>query len=165
MSDLDRLTQLADLMLQRAGRVAGLEEELKEAKGEHREIEREMLPELMAELGLSEFTLSSGKTIKVEADVTCSITEKNRNLALRWLRDNDFESLIKTEVKVVMPRGEYESAMKLAEELSQNYDGVEAKESVHASTLKSFIKEQMAEGRTPPIDLFSIFAFNKATVK
>ena len=41
----------------------------------------------------------------------------------------------------------------------------EVKEAVHPATLKSFVKERMAAGASPPADMFGIFPYDKAKVK
>lgn len=160
MSELKRITDLANLMVTQRKYVEEMEERLTAAKSELRRIETEDLPELMREIGMKSFQLEDGSVVEVTDEVDCSITEANRARAHDWLLANGFGGLIKTEVVVAFGKGEHEAAMKCAEEV-----GGVAQERVHPSTLKSFIKEQMAKGAAVPFDLFSVHPYSKAKLK
>ena len=75
MSDVKRAVQLAELLLTLRQRVDRLESELAAAKADAQRVEQEDLPELMQELGLSKFSLTTGETLEVQPDVACSISD------------------------------------------------------------------------------------------
>lgn len=162
MSDLDRIRKLAELMVKKRDKVDALKDELKTAQEEYRAIEQEDLPELMSEVGLSEIKLDSGETITIKEEVSCSITSAKKNLAIKWLIDHGFGGLVKTEVKVAFERGDRDNAVACATQLGETHEGVQVDEAVHPATLKSFVKEQLAEGTAIPFDLFSIHPYNVA---
>lgn len=159
MSDLQRAVQLAELLLKLRDNVARLETELEAAKKDMRRVEQEDLPDLMQELGLETFKLKSGETIEVKPEVDCGITEERRAKAHDWLTTNGFGGLIKTEVVAKFGRDEREAAVACAEQI-----GGEMIERVHPSTLKSFVKEQMAAGKPVPFDLFGVHPYNKVKI-
>ena len=159
MSDLHRAVQLAELLLKLRENVARLEGELETAKKDMRRVEQEDLPELMQELGLETFKLKSGETIEVKPEIDCGITEERRAKAHDWLTANGFGGLIKTEVVAKFGRDEREAAVACAEQI-----GGEMVERVHPSTLKSFIKEQMAAGNAVPFELFGVHPYNKVKI-
>lgn len=159
MSDLHRAVQLAELLLKLRENVARLEGELETAKKDMRRVEQEDLPELMQELGLETFKLKSGETIEVKPEIDCGITEERRAKAHDWLTANGFGGLIKTEVVAKFGRDEREAAVACAEQI-----GGEMVERVHPSTLKSFIKEQMAAGKAVPFELFGVHPYNKVKI-
>lgn len=159
MSDLQRAVQLAELLLKLRENVARLETELEAAKKDMRRVEQEDLPDLMQELGLETFKLKSGETIEVKPEVDCGITEERRAKAHDWLTTNGFGGLIKTEVVAKFGRDEREAAVACAEQI-----GGEMIERVHPSTLKSFVKEQMAAGKPVPFDLFGVHPYNKVKI-
>lgn len=159
MSDLQRALKLAELLLAARKNVETLDNQLKTAKDEVRRLEQEDLPELMQELGLETFKLTSGETIEVKQDVECGISEERRARAHAWLTANGFGGLIKTEVVAKFGRDEHEAAVACAEQI-----GGEMIERVHPSTLKSFVKEQMEAGRAIPFDLFGIHPFNRVKI-
>ncbi len=159
MSDLQRAVQLAELLLKLRENVTRLETELEAAKKDVRRVEQEDLPDLMQELGLETFKLKSGETIEVKPEVDCGISEERRAKAHDWLTVNGFGGLIKTEVVAKFGRDEREAAVACAEQI-----GGEMIERVHPSTLKSFVKEQMAAGKPLPFDLFGVHPYNKVKI-
>ncbi len=164
MSDLQRAVQLAELLIQLRTKVEDLEAQLATAKADVRRVEQEDLPDLMQELGLETFRLTSGETIEVKPEVDCSSTEEKRRAAHDWLSANGFGGLIKTEVVVTFGRGEHDEAEGFAKEVAEQGKAPAVVERVHPSTLKSFVKEQMAAGKPVPFDLFGVFPYNKVKI-
>lgn len=165
MSDLARIVKLAELLVKQQQEVTEAEALLKKAKEAMLRTEREDLPTLMQEIGLQEMKLSDGQIVRLEEDLTTSITESTRPMALRWLLDNNFGGLIKTFVSVQFGRGEHDAAVQVRDELAGKYGDVTLKEDVHSSTLKSFVKEQLKAGTPVPFDLFNVFPFTKAVIR
>ena len=159
MSDLQRVVQLAELLLKLRQNVERLETELKTAKEDVRRVEQEDLPDLMQELGLQTFKLATGEVVDVKQDVECGISEERRARAHAWLTENGFGGLIKTEVVARFGRDQRDAAVAVAEQI-----GSEMIERVHPATLKSFVKEQMEAGRAIPFDLFAIHPFNRVKI-
>ena len=159
MSDLQRAVQLAELLLQMRNKVQDMEKQLEVAKADLRRVEQEDLPELMQELGLETFKLKTGETIEVKPEIDCGISEERRRAAHDWLTANGFGGLIKTEVVAKFGRDERDAAVACAQQI-----GGEMIERVHPSTLKSFVKEQMAAGKPVPFDLFGVHPYNKVKV-
>ena len=159
MSDLQRAVQLAELLLKLRQNVERLETELEAAKKDMRRVEQEDLPDLMQELGLETFKLTTGELIEVKPEVECGISEERRARAHAWLTENGFGGLIKTEVVAKFGREEREAAVACAQQI-----GGEMIERVHPSTLKSFVKEQMAAGKPVPFDLFGVHPYNKVKI-
>lgn len=164
MSDLQRAVQLAELLIELRNKVEDLETQLTAAKADVRRVEQEDLPDLMQELGLETFKLKTGQVIEVKPEVDCSITEEKRAAAHSWLVDRGFGGLIKTEVVVTFGRGEHDAAEDFANECAERGKQPNLVERVHPSTLKSFVKEQMAAGRPLPFDLFGVHPYNKVKI-
>ena len=164
MSDLQRAVQLAELLLQMRNKVQDMEKQLEVAKADLRRVEQEDLPELMQELGLETFKLKTGETIEVKPEIDCGISEERRRAAHDWLTANGFGGLIKTEVVVTFGRGEHDAAEDFAEEVTKQGKQPNLVERVHPSTLKSFVKEQMAAGNPVPFDLFGVHPYNKVKI-
>ena len=162
---LERAVQLAELLVELRANVTRLERQLEVAKADARRVEQEDLPELMSELGLETFRLKSGEVIEVKQEVECGISEDRRRAAHDWLLQHGFGGLIKTEVVTTFGRGEIEQAQQLAADIAENTGNTPAVvERVHPSTLKSFVKEQMAAGKPVPFDLFGVHPFNKVKI-
>lgn len=162
---IKRITVLGELMLAAEKKVIAAELELKKAKEEFTRLERNDLPDLMAELGLNMFKLPDGSVFELVEDVTCGISEERRPAAHRWIRDNGYEGLIKTELKMTFSPDELQKATELANELDGRGFSPEEKETIHAARLKSFVKERLEKGDAIPFDLFGINPFNRVKVK
>lgn len=165
MSELKRIVKLAEILVTQTKLQKDLEAKLKIAKADVLRTEREDLPALMEEVGLKEVTLEDGSVIKIVGDVSAGITAKTKTAALDWLLKNNFGGLIKTNIAVSFGRGERDEAEKARDDLTGKYSDVALSEAVHPATLKSFVKEQLAEGKPVPFDLFNVHPYNKATLK
>lgn len=172
MSDeLKRIVLMAEQLLEAQEQVKRLTDSLAEAKKLQAQLEQEDLPSMMQELGFKSFALKDGRQLELVEDVQCGITEANHQAAMRWLDENNFGGLIKTRLEATFNRENRAEALELAAHMREEaqkhevtVDPVVA-ESVHAATLKSFIKEQLAKGAKLPFDLFSIHPFNRVKIK
>lgn len=165
MSELQRVVELANLLVKERMNVASLKVDLEDAERNVRRLEQEDIPELMREIGITSFKLQDGSSVDVVEDITCGITEARRDVAHRWLIDNGFGGLIKTEVVVEFGRGEQDAATELRNKLGQFTDRQpHVSEKVHPQTLKSFLKEQLAAGSPVPFETFGLNAFNKVKI-
>lgn len=166
-TDLKRLVQLAELMVAKELEYAEKEKELAELRTVCLRLEREDIPMLMAEVGLSEIKLANGKKVTLKEEVDAKITEANKPKAFAWLLDHGYGGIIKTLVAVQFGKGEHDEAAKIAATLQSKYKDhvVALDESVHHSTLKAFVKERMKEGEAIPIDLFGVYPYTMAVIK
>ena len=161
-----QITTIVAVREQHTAKVAELEAELKRTNDMITSIDRVDLPELMREAELSELKLTDGTQVKLGEKVQASISEANRAAAHKWLVDNGFGGIIKTQVAVAFPADQNEAARSLSLELAEAYgNAVEVKDTVHATTLKSFVTEQLEGGRAIPMDLFGVFTFSEVKVK
>lgn len=152
--DLSEISQLARLLVDYDREVEAAEEALRKVKENARRVREEALPSAMESVGLTTIKLASGEKVEVKPEVYCSIPVDGREKAYRWLEDNGFGSLIKTEVSMSFGRNERERAQKLAASLMEQGYPAEMAMSVHAQTLKAIIKEQLEAAKPIPLDLF-----------
>lgn len=166
MSDaLNRITAMANMLMYAVENVANLEKELVAAKAAHSRIEREDLPELMREFGISKIRLESGVSVEVIDDLSCSISEANKSAAYDWLRSFNFDGIIKTQLSLAFDRGENQTALQIADQMAKTFHmRPSIDEKIHPQTLKAFLKERMADGDSLPNELFGIFNFSKAKI-
>ena len=164
-SGLKRVSALAEEQLRLEDQVKKLEELVVELKEQHRKIAEYDLPDAMTQAGLKEFKLVNGAKITVEPFYSGKIAPENEEAALKWLRDNDLESLIKHDITVPLGRGNEEVANEIVSFLQDLHVSYTDKEFVHHSTLKSFIKSQAEAGVNWPSHLFGAFIGRKAKIK
>jgi hypothetical protein len=161
-AELSRVTELSLLMAMQKSKVEALEEDLARAKEAFRRTAEEDLPELMREIGLASIKLEDGSSVEVRDEVDAALTADKKAAALDWLQANGFGGIIKTTVSVAFDKSEREHALETRNRLHEQGLQAELNEGVHPSTLKSFVKEQLAAGTAVPFDLFSIRPYSKA---
>lgn len=154
MTTLDEVSALARALIDAECEVSKVEQKLKDAKEHARVLREETIPSVMQELGLESLTLDTGQKLKVAQDVYASIPTENKTRAYDWLGENGFGGLIKVNVEVQFSKGEQEKAIELYKKLAEEMPNVTCEQSVHAMTLKAFLKEQLAQGSNIPLDLF-----------
>jgi hypothetical protein len=124
------------------------------------------IPELMDEMGVQEFTLTSGRKVSIRKQYYASIPKDKRDAAFAWLTEHGHEELIKVEVEVQFGRGEFETAVDFARRLAEaGYNALPHKD-VNAQTLKAWVKRMIEsdEGEFP-MELFNPYIQRKAIIK
>ena len=164
-SELSTVSVLANKQLQLAKELEQLELDVKAKKEELRLTSEQELPDAMAAAGLNEITLSTGEKISVGEFYSAHISKANQEVAYRCLIDNGHEGLIKNEVLDKFNREESEAVDQTVEALKTRGLDPQIKQSVHPSTLKAFVKEQLTTGKDIPSEPFGIYIGTKATIK
>jgi|19_taG_2_1085344.scaffolds.fasta_scaffold05962_3 hypothetical protein len=166
MIDLERLVTLSNSMTEKERKVEELEEELRRAKQDLRDVQEEQIPDIMMELGVTDVTLSDGRKLTIKEDLHCKIADKNRKEAHDWMIENGFGDIIKNQVVVNVETGNQEALNSLLGVLSSNqYEDYSLKNNIHFQTLKKFVKENIEAGVDIPLNLFGVFMSKKAQIK
>ena len=76
------------------------EEALKEKKKQIEHLSGEVIPTMIAEMGLSHLKLMDGSSVDVKPFYSANITVANKEKAFKWLRDNGLGDIIKNEISV-----------------------------------------------------------------
>ena len=82
------------------------EDALKQKKKNFEHLSAEVIPTMMAEMGLSHLKLMDGSSVDVKPNYSASITIANKDAAFQWLRDNNLGDIIKNEISVSFGRNE-----------------------------------------------------------
>lgn len=120
---LARLSALAAQQTKAEEIVQDAEENLKKHQAHLDNIAEEQIPDLMEELGITEFKTKSGLKITVSEKVRCR--QLTSSAGLQWLRENGQGGLIKSQVVVPFTRGTDSEAQKLVDRLAG--DGMAAR--------------------------------------
>ena len=82
--------------------IAAIEEQLKKKKEEADHISSKIIPELLAEQGLSEIKLADGSKVSVKKEFRATLPKDDirREAAYQWLRDQGLGDIIKNNVFV-----------------------------------------------------------------
>jgi hypothetical protein len=138
---------------------------LQESKAKSQRLEEVAIPELMQQLGIDELKLKSGDKISLQPVYSASVPDERKPAAWAWLREHDFGSLIKTTFKMSFGMGEEKEVDKAKVALDKKGIPYICIEDVHASTLKSFVKERYEKGEQFPEAIFGAFTKTVARLK
>lgn len=162
------IKQIADLASKQERliqQIAAAEEDLKKLEEDLRQVSEVDLPAAMFEAGISSFTLENGKKVSTKEEVYASIPAAKAEEAYAWLTQNGYGSIIKHVVSASFGKDEDSRAQEFVHAAHELGLKCEDKRSVHASTLKAFVKEQLQQGKNIPLELFGAYQVTKATVK
>jgi len=141
------------------------EEALKQKKKDFEHLSGEVIPTMMAEMGLSHLKLMDGSSVDVKPNYSASITIANKDAAFQWLRDNNLGDIIKNEISVSFGRNEDNKAADYASLASERGYQPTQKLKVEPMTLKALVRERIEAGKELPTELFNVFVGNKTTIK
>ena len=166
--DQQGLTSVAALARQirdKEETISRLEETLKEEKKTLLKLTDEEMPAMLAEIGISSFSLDDGSTVEVKQTYGASILVDNRPAAYEWLRDNGYDDIIKNTVLCQFGRREDDRASSFAAFAQQQGYVPEQKTEIHPQTLRAFVKERVEEGDAFPMELFGAWVGQRAVIK
>ena len=151
---------------QKEDEIAALEEQLKNKKAEADDISSRVIPELLAEQGLSEIKLADGSKVSVKKEFRCTLPkdEVKREAAYQWLRDNKLEDIIKNNVFVTFGRGEDDKAEQLLNLAAENGFEPQQKSDVAWATLTALFKERVEAGLDMPSEVFNTWIKDKTKI-
>ena len=162
---LKTVSSLAQEVSNWEGKVAELEEQLRTAKAKLLELTDRDLPDMMAEVGITNFTLADGSKLEVKQTYGARIPVAHRDAAFAWLKEKGHDDIIKNLVSVPFGRGEDSLATDFINLAQKNGYAPDQKKEVHPQTLKAFVKEQLEKGQEVPMDLFGVFTGQRASIK
>lgn len=162
---IKQISELAKWQVTLLEDIAKKEEELVLLQENLKQVSEVDLPTAMFEAGVSSFTLDNGAKVSVKDEVYASIPKGKENEAFGWLNENGFGAIVKHVVSASFGKEEDSRAKEFVEAAKALGLTPEDKRSVHASTLKAFVKEQLQQGKNIPLELFGAFQISKASVK
>mgnify|MGYP003636795578 CR=1 FL=1 len=163
--ELSTVSNLASKQLKLTAELAALEAEFKAKKEELRLTSEQELPDAMQAAGLTQIILSTGEKISIKEFYSAHISKANQEKAYQWLLSNGHEGLIKNEVLLKFGREESETVRETVSALQSRGLAPEIRQSIHPSTLKAFVREQLTTGNDIPTEPFGIYIGTKATIK
>lgn len=153
MIDLKDVIDAANHQLDLQLEVEQLESKLKDKKEKLRQQSQEIVPNMLMELGLEKLVLNGGYEVSIKDEMYVKMPD-NMWAAFEWLRQNNLDSIIKTQVSVDFGKGEDDQAQDLVDSLAAQGVQAKVKSTVHPQTLKAVLREQMSRGAGIPLDEF-----------
>ena len=163
--ELANVSSLAQKQINLLNEVSQIEDMLKAKKEELRLVQEQELPDALSEVGLTQIVLSTGEKISLSEFYSAHISKANQQQAYQWLIENGHEGIIKNEVSLKFNRGESQIVDETVLALKSRGLSPEVKQSIHPSTLKAFVKEQLTTGNDIPTEPFGIYIGTKANIK
>ena len=141
------------------------EENIKNTKKELEHVSGEIIPTMMAEMGLAHLKLMDGSSVDVKPHYSATITQANKEAAFNWLRNNGLGDIIKNEISVSFGRNEDTRAADYADLAKSHGFQPTQKLKVEPMTLKALVRERIEAGKEMPTEIFNVFIGNKTTIK
>lgn len=140
--------------------------ELKALEERARYFREDIIPEFMFSLGLSEVKLDTGEPITIKTKYFGNISEDRSEVAHKWLKENGYASLIKSNIAMSFTDGleDQVDLSVLTEFLTEKEINFNKKDAVHPQTLKAFIKQAMESGTNFPYHLFGVYVAKEVTM-
>ena len=166
--DQKGLTSVASLARQirdREVKIEALEKSLKDFKKDLQKLTDEEMPAMLAEIGISSFSLDDGSTVVVKQTYGASILVQNRPTAYEWLRDHQYDDIIKNTVLCQFGRGEDDQVSAFSQFAETQGFIPQQKTEIHPQTLRAFVKERCEAGEDFPMELFGAWVGQRAVIK
>ena len=162
--NIQSLADQVDKLNELQKRIELQEDNLKNSKKQFEYLSAEVIPTMMAEMGLSHLKLMDGSSVDVKPNYSASITIANKDAAFQWLRDNGLGDIIKNEISVSFGRNEDNKAADYAILAQGHGYQPTQKLKVEPMTLKALVRERIEKGDDMPTDLFNVFAGSRTKI-
>lgn len=159
--------------------VEALSESLASAKVRLQHLKTEVMPELMAEIQQTEFTMEDGVKIAIKDFVAGSLPKDDgtkegraaRARAIKFIEKNDGGPLIKTEVSMAFDKSQHNAALSFVadmkaklEEYGLEETHIDVVSGVHPQTLIAYAKEKLEKGGKIDLKLLGLHSGRYAKV-
>ena len=158
--ELKGVAEIAHKQLELEEAVSRTEDHLKQLKKDLEQVSTRDLPDALMELGLSGLPLADGTVISIKPFVSASISKARQEEAHTWLNINGHGDLIKNIVSINAGKDKLAADTAIDALVDAGF-APDVKESVHAQTLKAFVREQVEAGTALPLELFGVFSIKK----
>ena len=166
--DLAMSTNITDSckkLLETQKKIEATEEELRKLKDVETTLSEQTIPNLMQQAGVELIKLEGGISVEVKPFYSARIPASKSEEAFQWLRDNGHGDLIKNQVSLEFGMKQDNEAKSIIEELKAKGLPVKQKTTVHPSSLRGFVREQIQDlGKDVPADLFGTYVANKTKI-
>ena len=159
------ITNSCNKLLETQKKIEATEEELKKLKDVETTLSEQTIPNLMQQAGISMLKLADGSSVEVKPFYSARIPASKSEEAFEWLRENGHGDLIKNQVSLEFGMKQDNEAKSIVEELKSKGLPVKQKTTVHPSSLRGFVREQIQDlGKDVPAELFGTYVANKTKI-
>tara|TARA_R100001440_G_scaffold69459_1_gene91330 strand:- start:219 stop:764 length:546 start_codon:yes stop_codon:yes gene_type:complete len=159
------ITNSCNKLLETQKKIEATEEELKKLKDVETTLSEQTIPNLMQKAGVELIKLEGGVSVEVKPFYSARIPASKSEEAFQWLRDHGHGDLIKNQVSLEFGMKQDNEAKSIIEELKSKGLPVKQKTTVHPSSLRGFVREQIQDlGKDVPAELFGTYVANKTKI-
>ena len=159
------ITESCKKLLETQKKIEATEEELKKLKDVETTLSEQTIPNLMQQAGVELIKLEGGISVEVKPFYSARIPASKSEEAFDWLRANGHGDLIKNQISLEFGMKQDNEAKSLIEDLKGRGLPVKQKTTVHPSSLRGFVREQIQDlGKDVPADLFGTYVANKTKI-
>ena len=159
------IAESCNKLLETQKQIESTEEELKKLKDVETTLSEQTIPNLMQQAGVELIKLEGGISVEVKPFYSARIPASKSEEAFQWLRDNGHGDLIKNQVSLEFGMKQDNEAKSIVEELKSKGLPVKQKTTVHPSSLRGFVREQIQDlGKDVPAELFGTYVANKTKI-
>lgn len=165
-TDLDTLSQQCYKLQGLEKELEDLEKQVKKKKEEYDNLSSEVIPDILAEQGITSIKLSDGSTIEVRKVFSCTIPKdpNKKEACYEWLRQNDLGDIVKNNVSVDFGKGEDDRAKNFfGSAVNQGFEPNQSTK-VESSTLRALYRERVEAGLDMPSDLFHLYVKDQTKI-
>lgn len=131
-------------------------------KADEADLSSKAIPAEMRRLQIESLPLPDGTTVTVSKSFAVSPRKENRQAVMAWLATVGGSPLLSRTLSVEIPKGEDPSPVEQAILLKGFAPTVT--ESIHPSTLRSFVSDMIEKGEAVPEDLLGVFQLHKTHI-
>lgn len=137
---------------------------VKVKKGRENEIKTKLLPDAMAEAGMSEFKTPEGAKISVEDFVAGSLPKEpaERAEAIKEIEAGGGEAMLKSTLTLWFEKSAHNEMLALADDLRGRGLAPVVESSVHPQTLLAWVRERLRGGEPVDLQKLGLFSGRKA---
>ena len=139
-ADVDTLASYCRELQTYEEEIAELEEQIKKKREKADKISSEIIPNMLAEQGISSLKLADGSSVDVRKSYNCTIKKDEMESAYNWLRENQLGDIIKNEVSVQFGKGEDNKAEQLLDLAAREGYEPSQRSKVEPMTLKALYR-------------------------
>jgi hypothetical protein len=163
-TDIKTLSHYCLMLQNYEDQISNMEKDIKNIKEQADKISSEVIPNLLAEQGLSSLKLADGSSVDIRKSYNCTIKKDQMDLAYNWLRENGLGDIIKNEVAVQFGKGEDNKAEQLLGLAVQEGFEPSQKQKVEPMTLKALFRERIEAGLDMPSQFFHTFVKDQTKI-
>ena len=159
------IAESCNKLLETQKQIESAEEELKKLKDVETTLSEQTIPNLMQQAGVELIKLEGGISVEVKPFYSARIPASKSEEAFDWLRANGHGDLIKNQISLEFGMKQDNEAKSLIEDLKGRGLPVKQKTTVHPSSLRGFVREQIQDlGKDVPAELFGTYVANKTKI-